>query len=149
MIDAGLKVLGMVFDFFAPAPKLTPAQAERAVLVAEEKQQEAADLAAYFDNEAARDRILDGIRIRQDRLARCAAAKCQRVVRSHPLQPAERQACGAIVIIMQRLHEDDLVGHVLGQEPWEVVRFPAIAEADEGARDRNDLGTAILHAPPR
>ena len=38
---------------------------------------------------------------------------------------------GAIVIIMQRLHEDDLVGHVLAQEPWHVVRFPAIAEADE------------------
>ena len=38
---------------------------------------------------------------------------------------------GTIVIIMQRLHEDDLVGHVLGQEPWEVVRFPAIAETDE------------------
>src|SRR6202158_1936423 len=36
---------------------------------------------------------------------------------------------GAIVIIMQRLHEDDLVGHVLGQEQWEVVSFPAIAEA--------------------
>jgi hypothetical protein len=35
------------------------------------------------------------------------------------------------VIIMQRLHEDDLVGHVLGQEPWDVVSFPAIAEADE------------------
>jgi hypothetical protein len=39
--------------------------------------------------------------------------------------------CGAIVIIMQRLHEDDLIGHVLGQEPWEVLSFPAIAEADE------------------
>src|SRR5437879_5830936 len=38
---------------------------------------------------------------------------------------------GGIVIIMQRLHEDDLVGDVLGQEPWEVVSFPAIAEADE------------------
>src|ERR1700736_6081062 len=38
---------------------------------------------------------------------------------------------GGIVIIMQRLHEDDLVGHVLGQEPWEVVSFPAIAEAYE------------------
>jgi hypothetical protein len=38
---------------------------------------------------------------------------------------------GAIVIIMQRLHEDDLIGHVLAQEPWEVVCFPAIAEADE------------------
>jgi hypothetical protein len=32
---------------------------------------------------------------------------------------------------MQRLHEDDLVGHVLGQEPWEVVSFPVIAEDDE------------------
>src|SRR5215470_14391691 len=38
---------------------------------------------------------------------------------------------GAIVIIMQRLHEDDLVGHVLAQEAWEVLSFPAIAEADE------------------
>jgi predicted phage terminase large subunit-like protein len=38
---------------------------------------------------------------------------------------------GAIVIIMHRLHEDDLVGHVLAQEPWEIVRFPAIAEDDE------------------
>src|SRR5882724_12071800 len=37
----------------------------------------------------------------------------------------------AIVIIMQRLHEDDLIGHVLAQEPWELVRFPAIAETDE------------------
>src|SRR5438270_12481557 len=64
------------------------------------------------------------------------------------LSDAQRQACnqwfvhtlysrlndkrhGAIVIIMQRLHEDDLVGHVLAQEPWEVLSFPAIAEADE------------------
>ena len=38
---------------------------------------------------------------------------------------------GAIVTIMQRLHEDDLIGHLLAQEPWEVLRFPAIAEADE------------------
>jgi predicted phage terminase large subunit-like protein len=38
---------------------------------------------------------------------------------------------GVIVIIMQRLHEDDLVGHVLAQEPWEVLSFPAIAEVKE------------------
>ena len=38
---------------------------------------------------------------------------------------------GQIVIIMQRLHEDDLVGHVLQQEDWELVRFPAIAEEHE------------------
>jgi predicted phage terminase large subunit-like protein len=41
------------------------------------------------------------------------------------------KARGAIVIVMQRLHEDDLVGHVLKQEGWEVVSFPAIAETDE------------------
>ena len=47
---------------------------------------------------------------------------------------------GAIVLIMQRLHEDDLVGHVLDQEPWEVVRFPAIAEAPEEHRIETPLG---------
>jgi predicted phage terminase large subunit-like protein len=38
---------------------------------------------------------------------------------------------GAIVTIMQRLHEDDLIGHLLAQEPWEVLSFSAIAEEDE------------------
>jgi hypothetical protein len=38
---------------------------------------------------------------------------------------------GAIVLIMHRLHEDDIAGHVLGQEPWEVVRLPAIADDEE------------------
>src|SRR5271166_4217450 len=45
----------------------------------------------------------------------------------------------AIVLIMHRLHEDDLVGHVLAQEAWEVVRLPAIAEDDE----RLLFGTAL------
>jgi predicted phage terminase large subunit-like protein len=38
---------------------------------------------------------------------------------------------GCIILIMQRLHEEDLVGHVLAQERWEVVSFPAIAEQAE------------------
>jgi predicted phage terminase large subunit-like protein len=38
---------------------------------------------------------------------------------------------GAIVIVMQRLHEDDLVGHVMKREGWDVLSFPAIAETDE------------------
>jgi predicted phage terminase large subunit-like protein len=41
------------------------------------------------------------------------------------------KAEGCIILIMQRLHEDDPVGHVLKQEPWEVVSLPAIAEMDE------------------
>lgn len=38
---------------------------------------------------------------------------------------------GVIILVMQRLHMDDLVGHVLAQEKWKVLRFPAIAEQDE------------------
>lgn len=38
---------------------------------------------------------------------------------------------GAIVIIMQRLHEDDLIGHLMEQGGWELLSFPAIAEEDE------------------
>jgi predicted phage terminase large subunit-like protein len=37
---------------------------------------------------------------------------------------------GAIIIIMQRLHQDDLVGHVTRAEDWEVVSIPAIATED-------------------
>jgi predicted phage terminase large subunit-like protein len=38
---------------------------------------------------------------------------------------------GVIIIVMQRVHQDDLVGHVLEQGGWEVLSFPAIAEVDE------------------
>ena len=38
---------------------------------------------------------------------------------------------GCIIVIMQRLHEDDLVGHITEQGGWEVLSFPAIAEEDE------------------
>lgn len=38
---------------------------------------------------------------------------------------------GAIIIIMQRLHLDDLVGHVLDKDDWHVVSLPAIANQEE------------------
>lgn len=47
---------------------------------------------------------------------------------------------GVIIIIMQRLHMDDLVGHVLGKEDWEVLSFPAIAEKDETYWFENGFG---------
>ncbi|MGE0829238.1 MAG: phage terminase large subunit [Hyphomonadaceae bacterium] len=37
---------------------------------------------------------------------------------------------GAIVLVMQRLHDDDLAGHVLEQGIWEHLNLPAIAEED-------------------
>jgi predicted phage terminase large subunit-like protein len=47
---------------------------------------------------------------------------------------------GAIVIIMQRLHLDDLVGHVLEKESWEVINLPAIAQDDESWEYATFLG---------
>jgi predicted phage terminase large subunit-like protein len=39
---------------------------------------------------------------------------------------------GAIVIVMQRVHMDDLTGFVTGQSgDWEILNLPAIAEVDE------------------
>jgi len=38
---------------------------------------------------------------------------------------------GCIILIMQRLHEDDLVGYALRMDNWTVLNFPAIAEQDE------------------
>ena len=50
------------------------------------------------------------------------------------------KAQGCIIIIMQRLHQDDLLGHVLEQEAWEELSFPAIAEADETHLIESPLG---------
>jgi predicted phage terminase large subunit-like protein len=41
------------------------------------------------------------------------------------------QEKGAIVIVMQRLHADDLVAHVQEHEAWDVLSLPAIAEQDQ------------------
>ena len=38
---------------------------------------------------------------------------------------------GIIIIVMQRLHQDDLVGHLQDQDHWEVINFPAMAVEDE------------------
>jgi predicted phage terminase large subunit-like protein len=53
---------------------------------------------------------------------------------------------GCIILIMQRLHEDDLVGHVLNQNGnWKVLRFPAIAEEDESYVTDTVLGGRRFH----
>ncbi len=38
---------------------------------------------------------------------------------------------GAIVAVTQRLHEDDLAGHLLRQGGWDHLDMPAIAVEDE------------------
>jgi predicted phage terminase large subunit-like protein len=50
------------------------------------------------------------------------------------------QEDGAIIIVMQRLHIDDLVGHVTAHEAWDIVAIPAIAERDEVYEFRTPYG---------
>ena len=41
------------------------------------------------------------------------------------------KANGSILVVMQRLHPNDFVGHIKEYEEWEEVSFPAIAQQDE------------------
>ena len=50
---------------------------------------------------------------------------------------------GIVIIVMQRLHQDDLVGHVLEQEGWEVLSFPAIAVEDERFETSDAFGQFV------
>jgi hypothetical protein len=59
-------------------------------------------------------------------------------------RPNEKQT-GCIILIMQRLHEDDLVGHVLWQGNWRVLAFPAIA--DKAKTQKIETLTAQRHSP--
>jgi len=46
---------------------------------------------------------------------------------------------GAIVVVMQRLHVDDLAGKLLrGSNEWTLLKFPAIAEQDEAIQIGQD-----------
>jgi predicted phage terminase large subunit-like protein len=47
------------------------------------------------------------------------------------------------VIVMQRVHDDDYVGHVLGLGDWEILNLPAVAEADEAYPYRTFVGDFI------
>ena len=48
-----------------------------------------------------------------------------------------------IIIVMQRLHEDDMIGHVLECAPFELLAFPAIAQEDETHRVKTPFGTLV------
>jgi predicted phage terminase large subunit-like protein len=50
---------------------------------------------------------------------------------------------GVIIVVMQRLHQDDLVGHLLEQRDWEHVCLKAIAEEDERHIIESPLGTSV------
>ncbi len=54
---------------------------------------------------------------------------------------------GAIVLVMQRLHEDDLAAHVMAKEDWEVIALPAIASESTTHRLGHHPGQ-VHYRPP-
>jgi hypothetical protein len=51
------------------------------------------------------------------------------------LSRLDDKRAGAIVVVMQRVHMDDLCGFLLGQsDDWELLSLPAIAEYDQEVR---------------
>jgi predicted phage terminase large subunit-like protein len=48
---------------------------------------------------------------------------------------------GAIILVMQRLHEDDLAGKLLREGSWTHLNLPAIAEEDEEI----PIGPGVMH----
>lgn len=58
------------------------------------------------------------------------------------------KAQGSIIIVMQRLHCDDLVGHVLEQGGWDVLSMPAIAEVEECDLIDGPLGRRFFRRMP-
>jgi predicted phage terminase large subunit-like protein len=55
------------------------------------------------------------------------------------------QELGAIIIVMQRLHADDLVAHVQKHESWDVLSLPAIAEQNETHELATPYGRKRIH----
>ena len=118
-------------------------------------------------------RLSPGLGRGRDRCSGAALISSSSTIRSRPPTstppPSARRVCefydntlytrlndkstGAIVIVMQRLHEDDLVGHVLAKDEWEVVTLPAIATESRTYRLSDSPGDvyhrpagAVLHA---
>jgi predicted phage terminase large subunit-like protein len=48
---------------------------------------------------------------------------------------------GAVIVVMQRLHEDDLAGRLLAKGGWQLLKIAAIAEQDE----RVSIGAGCFH----
>jgi predicted phage terminase large subunit-like protein len=48
-----------------------------------------------------------------------------------------------IIIVQQRLHEDDMIGHVMERAGFELLSFPAIAQADEVHPIHTPFGTLV------
>ncbi len=55
---------------------------------------------------------------------------------------------GVVIVVMQRLHQDDLVGNLVERGEWDVLSLPAIAEEDERHEFEDVLGKHCYERKP-
>ena len=77
----------------------------------------------------------------EDALSDTERSKANRWFDSTLSQRLNDKVTGSVIVVMQRLHEDDFTGHVLRQEEWRHVSFAAIASADERHFVRTPYGS--------
>jgi hypothetical protein len=89
--------------------------------------------------------ILDDVMKPEDALSGTRRQGTNDWCRNTLLSRLNSKANGVIIIVMQRFHKDDLVGHILEQEErWEILRLPAIAEEDENYPYESIFGDEIF-----
>ena len=85
--------------------------------------------------------ILDDVLKPEDALSETRRTMTNDWYKNTLLSRLNNKETGVIIIVMQRLHQDDLVGHILAREDnWEVLSLPAIAEQDESYPVRSPIG---------
>jgi hypothetical protein len=75
--------------------------------------------------------IIDDPMKPQDAHSRAARGNLLQWYSNTLLSRLDNKARDAIIVVMQRLHSDDLVGHLLREGGWTHLNLPAIAEVEE------------------
>ncbi|MER8649642.1 phage terminase large subunit [Mesorhizobium sp. M0586] len=82
--------------------------------------------------------IIDDPLKADDAHSESARNKCAEWVRTTLMSRFDNPAAGAVVLVMQRLHVDDLAGVLLETGGWEHLNLSAIAEQDERVQTGED-----------
>ena len=75
--------------------------------------------------------IVDDPMKADEALMKSARAKANDYFANTLYSRLDRKTDGVIIVVMQRLHDEDLVGHLLRQGGWDHLNLPAIATRDE------------------
>lgn len=78
-----------------------------------------------------------------DALSDARRAEPNEWLSSTVLSRLNNKSTGCIIVVMQRVHEADMTGHVLEHGGWTHLSFPAIAETDERIVYNTPLGRRI------